>query len=130
MKALRILVVEDDAIVGLLLTEVLEEMGHVVCAVATREADAVAAAALHHPDLMIVDATLRDGSGITAVEQITRITPIPHIFVSGDVLMVVARRPTAVVVQKPYHEADITRAIRRVIDDPAPPPDKRPGANE
>ena len=45
MAALRVLVVEDDAIIGALLAEMLEGMGHDVCAVEATEADAVTAAA-------------------------------------------------------------------------------------
>ena len=70
MKALRILVVEDDPLIGMLLAEVLEGLGHEVCAIEANEADAVAAAARCSPDLMIVDARLGDESGIAAVDQI------------------------------------------------------------
>jgi DNA-binding response OmpR family regulator len=44
MKALRILVVEDDVMIGGLLAETLEDLGHVVCGVETNAANAVAAA--------------------------------------------------------------------------------------
>ena len=49
MKVLRILVVEDDALIGMLLAEVLVGMGHEVCAIEANEADAVAAAARCRP---------------------------------------------------------------------------------
>ena len=58
MKALRALVVEDDAIIGGLLAETLEGLGHTVCAVERNAADAVAAALRWRPDLMIVDVGL------------------------------------------------------------------------
>jgi two-component system, response regulator PdtaR len=44
MKAHRTLVVEDDAIIGGLLAETLEGLGHVVCAVERDVGNAVAAA--------------------------------------------------------------------------------------
>src|SRR5436853_3517200 len=53
MKALRVLVVEDDALIAMLLTEMLAGMGHDVCATAATEADAVSAATRYDPDLMI-----------------------------------------------------------------------------
>ena len=37
MKALRVLVIEDDALIGLLLAELLAGMGHDVCATAATE---------------------------------------------------------------------------------------------
>src|SRR5271170_7746727 len=82
MKTLSVLVVEDDPIVGALLGETLEAMGYSVCAIEETEADAVNSAARCHPDLMIVDVRLGDGNGVSAVEEITRAGPIPHVFVS------------------------------------------------
>ena len=69
MRALRVLVVEDNAIIGMLLAEVLAGMGHDVCAIEATEADAVTAAARCRPDLMIVDVQLGDGSGAFAIEK-------------------------------------------------------------
>jgi hypothetical protein len=77
MKALRILVVEDDVMIGGLLAETLEDLGHVVCAVETNAANAVAAAARHHPDLMIVDVGLGEASGVAAVNEILRAALFP-----------------------------------------------------
>jgi DNA-binding response OmpR family regulator len=114
-KALSVLVVEDDGMIGLLLTEMLAEMGHDVCAVEATEADAVAAAARCRPDLMIVDAWLRDGTGIGAVETILRLGPQPHLFTSGDVASVRAARSDAVVIQKPYTEVELAAAMRRAL---------------
>src|SRR6185312_15079620 len=104
MKALRVLVVEDDAVIGMLLSETLAAMGHDVCAIVTTEAEAVTAAAQHKPDLMIVDERLGDGSGISAVEEILRSRFVPHVFASGDILRVQALRPGAVLIQKPFNE--------------------------
>jgi DNA-binding response OmpR family regulator len=86
MSALHVLVVEDDAVISMLLAEVLTGMGHDVCAIASTEADAVAAAVRYRPDLMIVEARLGDGSGVPAVEEMLRIGFVPHGFVTGDTL--------------------------------------------
>jgi CheY-like chemotaxis protein len=59
MKALRVLVVEDDVLIGMLFADALAAMGYDVCAIEATEADAVAAAARYKPDLMIVDAVAR-----------------------------------------------------------------------
>jgi DNA-binding response OmpR family regulator len=69
MKALRVLVIEDDALIAMLLSELLASMGHDVCAIATSEVEAVSAATRYDPDLMIVDARLGRGSGVSAVEE-------------------------------------------------------------
>jgi CheY-like chemotaxis protein len=111
MKPLRVLVIEDDALIAMLLAEVLKGMGHEVCATAATEAEAVIAAKRHRPDLMIVDAGLGHGSGVAAVNEILRAGPIPYLFVSGDAGRVQARKPGAVVVRKPFREAELVRAI-------------------
>lgn len=116
MRALRVLLVEDEAIIAMLLAEVLAGMGHEVYATAATEADAVTAAVRCRPDLMIVDVWLGDGSGISAVEEILRTGFIPHVFVSGDPSKVLAHRPGAVVIQKPFHESDLARAIQHALD--------------
>ena len=84
MTSISVLVVEDDAMIGLLLAEMLEEMGFAVCAIAATEDDAVTQAARCEPGLMIVDQQLRDGDGSSAVERILRTRPVPCVFISGE----------------------------------------------
>jgi DNA-binding response OmpR family regulator len=118
MTALRVLVVEDHAMIAMLLAETLAAMGYDVCAIETTEAGAVAAAAQHRPDLMIVDAWLGNGSGVSAVEEILRTGFVPHLFMSGNISEVKVLRPEAVVLAKPFRDADLTRAIQLVLDGP------------
>src|ERR1051326_8786651 len=115
MKALRVLVIEDDALIVLLLAELLAGMGHVVCATVATEREAVIAAADYKPDLMIVDAGLGQGSGISAVEAILRTRAIAHLFISGDAERVRLRQPDAVVVRKPLPQAELVRAIEAAL---------------
>jgi DNA-binding response OmpR family regulator len=98
MKALRVLIIEDDALIAMLLAELLAGMGHDVCASAATEAEAVISATRYGPDLMIVDAGLGRGSGVSAVEEILRAGPLAHVFISGDAERVRLRKPNAVVV--------------------------------
>jgi len=119
MKALRVLVVEDEMLIGMLLADTLGAMGYDVCAVEATETGAVAAAARCNPDLMIVDARLRDGSGVSAVEEILRTGWVPHVFVSGETSTIQSLRPGAIVIQKPFRDIDLNRAIQRALDAPA-----------
>lgn len=116
MKALQILVVEDNSLIAMLLVETLAEMGHGVCAVEATQAGAVRAALRCRPDLMIVDAQLRKGNGVSAVDEILSAGFVPHLFVSGDIKKVLARRPEAVVIEKPFRESELDQAIRRTLD--------------
>src|SRR5947207_1246054 len=110
MKALRVLVIEDDALIAML-AELLACMGHDVCATAATEAEAVSAAARCRPDLMIVDSGLGRGSGVAAVEEILRAGPVAHVFVSGDAGRVRTHHQDAVVIRKPFGGAELARAI-------------------
>ncbi len=119
VESLRILVVEDDLMIGPLLAEILEDFGHVVCAVEVDAAGAVAAAARLHPDLMIVDVGLGSGSGIAAVREILRGGFVPHVFVTGDLLRGLCLGSDAVLIQKPYRAFEIAAAIARATGGPA-----------
>jgi two-component system, response regulator PdtaR len=115
MKALQILVVEDDSLVAMLLVETLAEMGHDVCAVEATEAGAVRAALRCRPDLIIVDAQLRQGNGGSAIDEILRSGFVPHLFITGDTKKVLAQRSDAVALEKPFREPELAQAIERAI---------------
>ncbi len=116
MNMLRILVVEDDAMVAMFLSMTLEQMGHDVCAIEATERGAVNAASALRPDLIIVDAGLSDGDGVSAMGRILEAGPMPHIFASGDPARVTARRPDALVIQKPFQDLELEQAIRRAME--------------
>src|SRR3954464_4188881 len=113
MTALSVLVVEDDAMVGRFLTEMLEDMGYNVWAIAATEDGAVSEAARCKPGLLIVGERLREGRGAAAGGRILRAGSIPCIFMSGAPSD--PRRPGAIMLQKPFHERDLVRAIRHVV---------------
>jgi chemotaxis response regulator CheB len=114
-RALRILVVEDDALIQMLVCETLVSMGHEICGAAFSEAEAIEAAAASRPDIMIVDANLGRGSGITAVGRILADRWTPHVFVSGAKLASEALHPRAVTLQKPFQDHDLARAMARAL---------------
>ncbi|MCW2318957.1 DNA-binding NtrC family response regulator [Rhodoblastus acidophilus] len=102
--------------IGELLAEMLEEMGHVVCSVAVTQAEAVKAAARDKPDLMMVDVALGQGSGIVAMDEILRAGFVLHFFTSGNVAKVLAHRPDAAVLEKPFQEKQLKCAIERALE--------------
>lgn len=109
MIRLRILLVDDDAMISALLAELLAECGHDVCGAAATEMEAIAAAAQHAPDLMIVDAQLRGGSGVLAMQAILLHADMPHIFMTGGLRQSIPAG--AVVLQKPFGKASLLAAI-------------------
>jgi len=66
---------------------------------------------------MIVDVKLGLGSGIAAVEAVIRgePEPIPHVYIGGDFSEVLASRPGAVAIRKPFREPDLVLAMRRTL---------------
>ena len=108
---LSVLIIEDEIIIGLLLSDLLADMGHEVCAIVTTVAEAVAAAAAHRPDLMIVDVNLGRESGIAAADAICAVSNIPCIFVSGDDAILKTLTARGEVIPKPYQQRHLERAI-------------------
>ncbi|MDQ2804158.1 MAG: response regulator [Pseudomonadota bacterium] len=113
MRGFRIVLVEDDAIIATLLAEMLIALGHDVCATVTTEVDAVIAAARHAPDLMIVDVQLAPGNGVSAMRAILRNTAMPHVFITGGSRQSIPADAT--VLQKPFGESGLVRALGHVI---------------
>lgn len=122
MSKLRIMVVEDEDIIAMLLSDLLEQLGHDVCAVEATEAGAVAAAERANPDLMIVDDHLREGSGRTAVDTILLARQVPYVFVTGDTADVRKLYPEAVTIEKPYSARELVQAIGVALGTPAVSP--------
>lgn len=114
-KTLRVLIVEDEEMIAMLLEETLVALGHQVCATAASQEEAIAAAQAHRPDLMIVDSGLAEGSGIDAVAAILETGFIPHLFVTGNAMEVATQRPEAIILQKPFFVPELVSAITRAV---------------
>lgn len=80
---LRILIVEDEALVALDLENILREAGFEIVGIVDTEADAVAKAEHLRPDVVLMDIALRQGDGISAARQL-RDVPTQIVFVSGN----------------------------------------------
>ncbi len=117
MKKLRILVVEDDALIALLLAEMLKEMGHEPCGAAATEEAAVAQAASMRPDLIIMDVFLTAGGGVAAINRILQAGPVPHIMMTGA--LPARLMPGGVLLEKPFMQRDLAHAIQAAV--PAAP---------
>ena len=112
-RFMKILVAEDDELIGELLTEMLVEMGHDVCDLESTEQGTVAAARQYKPDLLVVDFQLSPGNGLDAVEMILQTQAIPYILVSGNIARVRERWPEAILLEKPYTQKALASAIGR-----------------
>lgn len=119
----RIMIVEDEILIVLSLRADLARWHYDVCAVASSEREAIACAAVHKPQAIIMDVSLgRGGDGIAAARAISEQTNVPIIYVTAqsDPLTVSRMHSTgpAAIIFKPYNPADLQNALRRAISLP------------
>lgn len=112
MRRLRVLLVDDDAVLVSVLAELLAVLGHEVCGTAATEVEAIAAALRCIPDVMLIDVNLQAGSGVSAMSAILRQTVMPHIYMSGGGRLTAPANAT--VLRKPFDMAGLKDALHRV----------------
>lgn len=114
-KRLQVLIVEDDFNIACALAGSIQSIGYRVCGMAANKADAIDFASDRQPDLMIVDAGLDEGNGVSAAAAILSKRYVAHVFVTGDSARVSATFPDAVILQKPYFVRDLHGAIAQAL---------------
>lgn len=81
---LKLLIIEDEALVAMLIEDALALHGHHVIGIADTVASAIAMADAEPPDLVLCDVKLADGdSGLTAAQLLAH-RGIPCVFLSGN----------------------------------------------
>lgn len=71
----RIMIVDDTAIMRLMLRHLLEKNGYEVVAEATTGTEAIEHYVSYRPDLVTMDLTMPEMDGVSAVKEIIRIDP-------------------------------------------------------
>lgn len=108
----RILVVEDEMLIGMLLEDMLADMGHQVAAVVPRLKDALAAVERETFDLAILDVHLHGESAFPVAEALIG-KKIPFVFATGygerGLPETYRGRP---VLQKPFARDDLERVLK------------------
>jgi len=82
--ALRILIVEDDALTAAAFAAALNDAGHQVVAIADNARTALAHAGQVRADLALIDITLRDGRTGLAAARALHEDHIETVLISGD----------------------------------------------
>ncbi|GAB2177953.1 response regulator [Dongia sp. agr-C8] len=82
--ALRILIVEDDALTAAAFAAALSDAGHQVVAITENGAAAPAKAGRMHADLALIDITLRDGRTGLAAARALHEDLVETVLISGD----------------------------------------------
>jgi CheY-like chemotaxis protein len=114
-SSLKVLVIEDDAMIAMLYADVLSELGHQVCGVASTEDEAVELARQCQPDIVISDLGLREGSGMMAMSRILRERKVPHVFITGSDIHPGKTKDPDNMLRKPFNEQQLVHAIDRAI---------------
>jgi response regulator NasT len=70
LTPLRVLIVEDETMVGVTITEQLKGLGHTVVGQAATAVEALQLFAQHAPDLVLLDVRLNAGDGIELARQL------------------------------------------------------------
>jgi two-component system, response regulator PdtaR len=122
---MRILVVEDEAVVAMVLADCLERGGHEVMGPAATPAEAVALCEAARPDLALLDINLRDGGdGAALARALVARWGVPVVFASGERTAALRARDVALGhIQKPYDAETVLRcleAARAVMDGAKP----------
>ena len=111
----RVLVVEDEYLVALLVEDMLQTLGYEVAAIAGNLGAATTAAESDDFDVAILDVNL-NGAMSSPVAEILQRRNIPFIFATGygkaGPHELFGDAPS---LQKPFEEADLGRALRQVI---------------
>ena len=113
-KQAKLLIVEDDAMIGMLLADMLDELGYTVAAEAASIDEALEATRKTHFDLAILDADLK-GRSVSPVTDALVARDIGFVFVTGcggHGLLTYRDRPT---LNKPFQIDALSRCCKSAL---------------
>jgi DNA-binding NtrC family response regulator len=119
--ARTVLIVEDEFLISMNFSALVEDMGLQVCAIAESAAEAVSAAQQHRPGVVLMDVRLRgDQDGVDAALQIHDLVRSKVIFITGSreqaTLDRIASDHPFAILFKPIDDAVMQREIERALD--------------
>jgi CheY-like chemotaxis protein len=118
-KPLRVLIVEDEILISMFLSDVLGDLGHTVVGTASSAHEALNIAAEQPSDLAFIDVGLSEdgggGDGLDAALALRERHGVPTVLMTGDARHTDSSRSQRAkllgVLLKPYTEADVERAL-------------------
>lgn len=115
----NVMIIEDEAVIAMDLSAIVEEMGHDVTGIARTRTEAVALAKREKPDLILADIQLADNSsGVDAVNDILKDFPdLPVIFITAfpERLLTGERPEPAFLINKPYTDEQVRSAVSQAM---------------
>lgn len=110
---MHVLVIEDEAPMGMDLALFFTELGADSCDLAATEGEALRAARAHHPDLVTADVDLADGSGLAAVQSIrAEIGAVPVVYLTASPDAAIAQDENTHVLSKPIRWLELVTTVK------------------
>jgi DNA-directed RNA polymerase specialized sigma24 family protein len=119
-----VLIIEDETLIAMELSRIMQDMGHAVVGVASREASALEQAEQTSPGLVLCDIKLLDeDNGIAAAQRILQRFDVPVVFVTAfsEMLLTGGRLEPAFVVSKPFDEETLKVTVAQALSTYASP---------
>ncbi|HEY0971216.1 MAG TPA: response regulator [Gemmatimonadales bacterium] len=120
-QVIRVVLADDDPVAREMVADLLSALGHEVVATAAGGREAVGLALEHHPDAVLLDVHMPDGSGLDAAVELARALPgTAVVLVSGDAELrltdIEVYESTAVAyLPKPVPPASLDATIRLAV---------------
>jgi CheY-like chemotaxis protein len=115
LKGLRVLVVEDEMLVSMLVEDMLTDLGCVVVGPAAEIEEAMSLVLAGGIDAALLDVNL-GGKPIFPVADVLKTQGVPFAFASGyGEAGLSEEHRGAAVLQQPFREADLARALRGLL---------------
>jgi len=117
LTRLRVVIVEDEAVLAMDMEDSLTLAGFEVVAIADSESEAVALVNRHRPDLVLMDITLRHGSGLAAAAAIAGQASIIFVSASSDPATLAAAEALKPLgfIRKPYVGHELPGLVNRIL---------------
>lgn len=112
--AARVLIVEDESLLLMLLEDLLPEMGYEVTGTAGTVHDALAVLEQHEIDVAVVDVNLGGTESFPVADALVE-RGIPFLFTTGYGAQGLPKRyADAAVLQKPFRKQDLVVALKKL----------------
>lgn len=112
------LIIEDEPLIAMDLTQILEELGHRIVAVARTRDEARRVMMTHRPGLVLADIQLADGSsGLDAVNDLLGQCQVPVIFITAypEKLLTGEKPEPTFLITKPYQPETLRGTISQAL---------------
>lgn len=125
---MKILIVEDEALIAMSIEAILEDNGYDVVEIADDEASALEAAERHNPELALVDMRLAGGDSGLSVARKLNAMGVAVVFATGNCPGAAIQKLAIGCLHKPLSDDQIIAGVsvadakRRGAANPPPPP--------